>query len=160
MVAVASSSHAIAGALGTMSERLQKVLDETETPDLADILDQDFETLDEAQDEWDEENGLDVVVSSEIRAAIRLEMEELRHFKRLATGIRENSKGKALLTALDKAFVELERLKAAKKAIIFTESKRTQAYLLGLLENTPYGHDIVLFNGTNSDERAQKIYRA
>lgn len=157
---LASSSHAIAGALGTMAERLQKVLNDTETPDLADVLDQDFETLDEAQDEWGDEDDSDVVVSPEVREAIRLEIEELRHFKDLATGIRENSKGKALLTALDKAFAELERLKAAKKAIIFTESKRTQAYLLGLLENTPYGQDIVLFNGTNSDERAQKIYRA
>ena len=47
---------------------------------------------------------------------------------------------------------------AAKKAIIFTESKRTQEYLLSLLEKTPYGEGIVLFNGTNSDARAQAVY--
>jgi hypothetical protein len=62
---------------------------------------------------------------------------------------------KALLTALDRAFSELERLGAAKKAIIFTESKRTQEYLLSLLADTSYGEGIVLFNGTNSDARAQ-----
>jgi len=49
-------------------------------------------------------------------------------------------------------------LGAAEKAIIFTESKRTQEYLLSLLEKTPYGEGIVLFNGTNSDARAQAVY--
>ena len=82
-----------------------------------------------------------------------------RHFKALATNIRDNAKGKALLTALDRAFAELDRLGAARKAIIFTESKRTQEYLLNLLADTPYGDGIVLFNGTNSDQRAQAIYK-
>ncbi|MDA8119484.1 MAG: helicase-related protein, partial [Gammaproteobacteria bacterium] len=45
------------------------------------------------------------------------------------------------------------------KAIIFTESRRTQEYLLDLLADTPYGDGIVLFNGTNSDQRAQAIYK-
>ena len=89
----------------------------------------------------------------------RAEIEELRHFKALATNIRDNAKGKALLTALDRAFAELDRLGAARKAIIFTESKRTQEYLLSLLADTPYGDGIVLFNGTNSDQRAQAIYK-
>ena len=48
---------------------------------------------------------------------------------------------------------------AARKAIIFTESKRTQEYLLNLLADTPYGDGIVLFNGTNSDQRSQAIYK-
>ncbi|MEQ1743185.1 MAG: helicase-related protein, partial [Candidatus Nitrotoga sp.] len=91
--------------------------------------------------------------------AISNEIADLRHFKTLAANIRDNAKGMALLTALDRAFAELERLGAAKKAIIFTESKRTQEYLLSLLENTSYGEGIVLFNGTNSDARAQTIYK-
>src|SRR3546814_8601865 len=53
----------------------------------------------------------------------------------------------------------MEHLGAAKKAIIFTESKRTQTYLLELLADTPYGDGIVLFNGTNSDQRAQAVYK-
>jgi hypothetical protein len=48
---------------------------------------------------------------------------------RWAANIRDNAKGKALLTALDRAFAELNRLNAPKKAIIFTESRRTQNYL-------------------------------
>ncbi|WP_239992918.1 helicase-related protein [Neisseria meningitidis] len=50
-----------------------------------------------------------------------------------------------------------------KKPLFFTESKRTQAYLLECLAQTDYagesGDGIVLFNGTNSDPQAQKIYK-
>jgi ERCC4-related helicase len=156
---LASSTHAIAGALETMAKRLQGLLDEAaQVPDLAEELDEDYESLDEIADEWD---GQDTGTASSRneRDAIAQEIEELRHFKTLATNIRDNAKGKALLTALDRAFAELDRLGAAKKAIIFTESKRTQEYLLNLLADTLYGDGIVLFNGTNSDQRAQAIYK-
>lgn len=157
---LASSSHAIAGALETMAKRLQGVLDETaEIPDLAEELDEDYESLDETADEWNEQGSATAAPSRSERDAIAQEVEELRHFKELATNIRDNAKGKALLTALDRAFAELDRLGAAQKAIIFTESKRTQEYLLSLLADTPYGDGIVLFNGTNSDQRAQAIYK-
>ncbi len=157
---LASSTHAIAGALETMAKRLQGVLDEvTEVPDLADELDEDYESLDETADEWNGQDS-DVAAASRLeRDVIAQEIEELRHFKTLATNIRDNAKGKALLTALDRAFAELDRLGAPRKAIIFTESKRTQEYLLNLLADTPYGDGIVLFNGTNSDQRAQAIYK-
>ncbi|HBO7175666.1 TPA: DEAD/DEAH box helicase family protein [Pseudomonas aeruginosa] len=157
---LASSSHAIAGALETMAKRLQGVLDETaEIPDLAEELDEDYESLDETADEWSEQEAASTTPSRSERNAIAQEIEELRHFEALATSIRDNAKGKALLTALDRAFAELDRLGAARKAIIFTESKRTQEYLLSLLADTPYGDGIVLFNGTNSDQRAQAIYK-
>jgi len=157
---LASSTHAIAGALETMAKRLQGVLDKTtEVPDLADELDEDYESLDETADEWNDQ-GSDVAAASRLeRDVIAQEIEELRHFKALATNIRDNAKGKALLTALDRAFAELDRLGAPRKAIIFTESKRTQDYLLSLLADTPYGDGIVLFNGTNSDQRALAIYK-
>lgn len=157
---LASSTHAIAGALETMAKRLQGVLDEApEVVDLTEELDQDYESLDETADEWSDQDAEAAVRNRDERDAISHEIDELRHFKQLATNIRDNAKGKALLTALDRAFAELDRLGAAKKAIIFTESKRTQDYLLGLLENTSYGDGIVLFNGTNSDSRAQAIYK-
>lgn len=157
---LASSTHAIAGALETMAKRLQGVFDETpEVPDLAEELDEDYESLDETADEWDGQDPGTTAPSRNERDAIAQEIEELRHFKTLATNIRDNAKGKALLIALDRAFAELNRLGAAKKAIIFTESKRTQEYLLNLLAETPYGDGIVLFNGTNSDQRAQAIYK-
>ena len=157
---LASSTHAIAGALETMAKRLQGVLDETpEVVDLAEELDEDYESLDETADEWSDQGADAAMRNRDERDAISHEIDELRHFKQLATNIRDNAKGKALLTALDRAFAELNRLGAAKKAIIFTESKRTQEYLLSLLADTPYGDGIVLFNGTNSDARAQTIYK-
>ncbi|CAJ5368430.1 SNF2 family helicase [Burkholderia pseudomallei] len=157
---LASSSHAIAGALETMAKRLQGVLDEAgKVVDLVEKLDEDYESLDETADEWDGQDPSAALPGQHERDAISQEIEELRHFKTLATNIRDDAKGNALLTALDRAFVELDRLDAAKKAIIFTESKRTQEYLLSLLVDTPYGDGIVLFNGTNSDERAQAIYK-
>ncbi len=162
---LASSTHAIAGALETMAKRLQGVLDEAPVvPDLAEQLDEDYESLDadldeSGADEWEDQAPGTKAASRTERDAIAQEIEELRHFKTLATNIRDNAKGKALLTALDRAFAELERLGAAKKAIIFTESRRTQEYLLTLLADTPYGDGIVLFNGTNSDARAQATYK-
>ncbi len=159
---LASSTHAIAGALETMANRLQKVLAASAVPtELAEALDEDYEALDESADEWSEEPeaSADKDDVAATRQAMAAELAELRHFVDMARRIRDNAKGQALLQGFDRAFAELARLKAPRKAIIFTESRRTQSYLLSLLEATPYGQGIVLFNGTNSDERAQAIYR-
>ncbi len=155
---LASSSRAISGALATMAERLQNLLDSGNSEALAQSLDEDYEGLADTADEWEGDDDEAPPASSE-RAAIAAEITELQRYKQLADNIRNDGKGEKLLTALDRAFAELERLGAAKKAIIFTESRRTQDYLLELLENTPYGDGIVLFNGTNSDARAQSIYK-
>lgn len=159
---LASSTHAIAGALDTMARRLKGNLDKASAViDLAQTLDEDYEGFEELADESDK--GFDaeeaMVLTVDKRDAISAEIAELQQFQNLATGIRENAKGKALLIALERAFVELERFGAARKAIIFTESRRTQDYLLSLLADTSYGDGIVLFNGTNTDATAQSIYR-
>lgn len=157
---LASSTHAIAGALETMAARLQGVLEGARAAtDLADELDRDYESLDEIAEEWDVRDAELPLPNQGERDAISEEIDELRRFKALAISIRDNAKGKALLIALGRAFAELDRLGAAKKAIIFTESRRTQDYLLSLLSDTPYGEGIVLFNGTNSDARAQATYK-
>ncbi|MFZ2289650.1 MAG: SNF2-related protein [Halopseudomonas yangmingensis] len=159
---LASSTHAIAGALDTMARRLQGNLDKaSEVIDLTQTLDEDYEGLDELADESEKELDSEevVILTAGERDAIAAEIAELQQFKNLATSIRENAKGKALLIALERAFAELERLEAARKAIIFTESRRTQDYLLSLLADTPYGDGIVLFNGTNTDATAQRIYK-
>lgn len=157
---LASSTFAIAGALETMANRLQNLLEPVNgVPDLAETLDEDYEALEETADEWEEtvlNNNPQLALE---QAAIASEIKELLSFKTLAVSIRDNAKGNALLTALEKAFAELDRLGAPKKAIIFTESKRTQQYLLSLLADTHYGEGIVLFNGTNSDARAQATYK-
>ncbi|MEB4593229.1 SNF2-related protein [Candidatus Thiothrix sp. Deng01] len=154
---LASSPQAISGALETMANRLQSVLDDATSPDLLYTLDDDYEALDETADEWESDDQVND--KPNVREAIRQEVDELRLFREKADQIRDNSKGQALLTALERAFSELERLGAARKAIIFTESKRTQNYLQELLKSTSYGDGLVLFNGTNSDPQAQKIYK-
>src|SRR5206468_8910885 len=79
-------------------------------------------------------------------------------FARLATSIDHNAKGRALLTALEIAFSKAATLGAAQKAIIFTESRRTQTYLLRVLADSPFADNIVLFNGSNTDDRSKLIY--
>lgn len=64
----------------------------------------------------------------------------------------------ALLRALKVAFEKVAGLKAPEKAIIFTESRRTQDYLLRLLSESKWSEGIVLFNGSNNDERSRRIY--
>lgn len=156
---LASSTHAIAGAMETMATRLQHALDnDPELQDLSESLDEDYESLDEVAEEWDVDSSDSLNVAEE-REAIAAEIDELLRFKTLAASIRDNAKGSALLIALSRAFLELDRLNAPRKAIIFTESRRTQNYLLSLLESTPYGDGIVLFNGSNNDSRAQAIYK-
>jgi len=154
---LASSSYAIAGALGTMAQRLEDKLKAEPAPELAESLDEDYEALEETEEEWSEP---DAPLSAEQLASVAEEIAELREFQRQAVTIRDNAKGQALLQALGKAFVELQKLGANQKALIFTESRRTQAYLLELLEQSPYAGQTVLFNGSNTDAGAQKIYAA
>ncbi len=127
----------------------------------ADVLD-DFDGRDDLIDESAAEfdPAFMQTLSQEEYDAVASELDELQHFQTLASSIRDNGKGKVLLTALKRGFAEMARLKAPQKAIIFTESKRTQAYLQELLADSAYGHGVVLFNGTNTDAQATTIYKA
>jgi ERCC4-related helicase len=157
---LASSTFAIAGALETLIKRLGQTLDEkAASTDLAEELDQDYEALDELADEIDAASAASTKATTEAEiTSIRAEISELESFRNLAVSITENAKGTALLQALNVAFKKLDELGAAKKAIVFTESRRTQDYLLKLLAGTEHGPGVVLFNGTNSDSRARQIY--
>jgi len=157
---LASSSYAIGGALGTMAQRLQDSLAHQPTEELTDALDKDFETLDEIEEETESHGDEAVEDSAAQRTSVADELAELRNFQQLATNIRDNAKGEALLKALGNAFAELSKLGANQKALIFTESRRTQDYLLKLLEQSPYAGQTVLFNGTNTGDEAQRIYAA
>jgi len=157
---LASSTHAIGGALGAMANRLEAMLEKsTEAESLLESLDRDYEALDEDAEEWEIELA-NQRPDEKDKQAIRAEAAELRAFESLATSIRDNAKGEALLKALDRAFKELDRLGAPRKALIFTESRRTQDYLYGLLKDTDCGDGIVLFNGTNDSAEARAIYKA
>ncbi len=91
----------------------------------------------------------------------------LREFHTLAKSIIKNSKGEVLLTALRRGFAAAEQAQKSKgvpalqqKALIFTESRRTQEYLYQILEKTEFAGKVVLFNGSNTDPKSKEIYQA
>jgi ERCC4-related helicase len=155
---LASSTFAIAGALSSISKRMQAKLKKHDvTSTLEDELGEDYESLDATAEEWAEDERLEPLTDAD-RKAIASEIADLEEFARLATSITHNAKGQALLKALAVAFAKARELGADQKAIIFTESRRTQAYLLRVLADSPYADGIVLFNGTNTDDRSKQIY--
>ena len=155
---LASSTFAIAGALSSIAARLRAKLRQHDAAlSLEDDLGGDYEALDATSEEWTEEDVLEPLTEAD-RTAIEAEIAELEDFARLATSIEHNAKGQALLKALHVAFAKADELGAAQKAIIFTESRRTQDYLLRVLADSPYADGIVLFNGTNADPRSREIY--
>jgi ERCC4-related helicase len=155
---LASSTFAIAGALISISNRLKAKLRKEELAESLEAeLDQDYEALDATSEEWPEEEAEEMLSEAD-RAAIEREVADLDSFARLAASIEHNAKGKALLLALDIAFAKATEIGAAQKAVIFTESRRTQSYLLRVLAESPFAEGIVLFNGSNTDERSRKIY--
>lgn len=162
---LASSTFAIAGALSNISKRLQQELDEASTnptEQLTIALEDDYEGLSQLAEEWTEDSDDEVNqsrISDVERAAIEAEIAELKDFAKIAVSIQENGKGKALLDTLDTAFSKVMELGGAQKAIIFTEFRKTQDYLLQLLCQTPWCDDILLFNGSNDDDKSKQIYQ-
>lgn len=155
---LASSTFAIAGALTSISNRLKAKLKKQEVAEpLEEELDKDYESLGETAEEWTDDEP-PVTLSESDRHAIEQEIADLDGFARLATSIEHNAKGGALLKALDVAFAKAKELGADQKAIIFTESRRTQSYLLRVLADSAYADGIVLFNGSNTDEGSRQIY--
>jgi len=157
---LASSTFAIAGALDTLIARMKAKLKKEEPPQsLEEQLDEDYEALDETAEEWADDPE-EEKMSVEEAAALRREIVDLEAFRDLAVSIKHNAKGQALLAALDKAFAEARRLGAPEKAIVFTESRKTQEYIQRLLADSPHGDATVLFNGSNTDQRSRDIYKA
>jgi ERCC4-related helicase len=170
---LASSTFAIAATLERMITRLEGVVTYSEKSDeLVEAIAEDFEELDELADEWDDDDESSETKKAKAKltpeqvAELKLEIDELRGFADLARSIAKNAKGETLLTALRRGFDaankaragEAESGKLQQKAIIFTESRKTQQYLLDLLENSEFAGKAILFNGTNSDPKSKEIY--
>lgn len=159
---LASSTYAISGTLDALANRLETASAENIPPtDTPEEITADFEAIDEVEEEWSEDETPEkagTTFSPEDKERMRAEMKSLREFKELATSIVKNSKGEVLLTALQKGFAKARELGAPEKAIIFTESTRTQEYLYRVLEQTEAAGKIVLFNGTNKDPKSKQIY--
>lgn len=161
---LASSSFAIAGTLDTIIHRLEKMVSNhtfsniDELPDEPELIDDvSEEWMDEEDEETESEAKESELTDSDI-PQIKKEIEDLRIIHELALKINANSKGECLIKALELGFENMKKMNAPQKALIFTESRRTQQYLFQLLEENGYGGKILLFNGTNSDPKSKEIY--
>ena len=154
---LASSSFAIAGTLNSLISRLEELLNGMETElDL-----QDYDSFDELSDEGDgasEKGEMSEEYLQRNREGILRELAQLRQFAELASSIKTNAKGDNLIFALKQGFDKIEELGGQRKAVIFTESRRTQEYLFNLLTNNGYAGQIVFLNGMNNDDISKQIY--
>jgi len=164
---LASSSAAIAATLDILRQRLQAMLDERtsgtdDTADLAELLaeNEELETdlLDEilGEDE-DKAPGRDTDAPVD-RQKLREEIAILARLAEEARSIRVDTKSRTLLKALETGFEQMAMVGAARKAVIFTESRRTQEYLKQFLEANGHTGQLVLFNGSNNGPEETAIY--
>jgi len=160
-----SSSFAIAATLDKMIARLERKQSVAE-----DTLD-DIDSLADEVEEWREGDGdpaeadsLEDDTDDDIEVidpeALAKEIEELRHYRDLAASIGDNAKGRALLTCLPGVLDEIVGKGGKRKAVIFTESVRTQMYLRDLIEANGFEGQTVVLNGSNSDPDSKAIYKA
>lgn len=161
---LASSSQAIAATLDTLRARLEALRDEhaQSDPELAERLIESEELEGDLLDEIlaEDEDGRTTETASVAidRKKLRDEIDELQRLAAWARGIGTDTKTKALLKALDIGLEQMTATGARRKALIFTESRRTQEYLKTFLEANGYRGQVVLFNGTNRGPQATAIY--
>ncbi len=147
---LASSSFAVADTLKGMIERLkdQQLLDESAISDL------------EEADDWLDTFDQDVAQEKGAKQTkLTEEIAQLSEYQKLAASITRNAKGDALLVVLKNALDTTVELGGQRKAVVFTESCRTQQYLDELLQNKGYEGRTVLLNGSNNDPRSKQIYQ-
>lgn len=151
MKILGSSTFAVSKYLESLIERLER-RGRRVGIDVSDDLDAFQETADEydAEDDEDEEE-----IDPE---KLRLELEELRGYLRLARSIGSNAKGDMLARKLPEVLDGIVEKNGARKAVIFTESVRTQTYLNDLLTKNGFAGQTVLLNGSNADPLSKQIY--
>ena len=169
---LASSPRAVAGTLEIMRDRLKALRKDTvENAPLVDCLLRGQDIDDDLLDELlEDEEDLDVELSEptpgeqppEERtvalARLDAEISELNDYIRWARGIGVDTKTRSLLKAVEIGFERMSEMGAARKAVIFTESRRSQAYLKEFLESNGYTGNVLTFNGTNRDADSGNVY--
>ncbi|MGD8388787.1 MAG: SNF2-related protein, partial [Desulfobacteraceae bacterium] len=171
---LASSPHAVAGTLETMRDRLLKLKDEArQNASALDVLisgeDIDDDLLDEILEDQEEaslhdenpipEKDPEPQVKKIDLEKLNAEIEELTGYIRWSRSLGIDTKTRGLLKALDIGFTAMEEMGAAKKVVIFTESRRTQSWLKDFLEGNGYAGQLLTFNGTNKDDASGQIYQ-
>ena len=112
----------------------------------------------------DEEDDLDSLSLVQCSGAVNpkilnREIELVENILKVAYSIDEETKAVGLVQALAKGFEKIKELGANRKALIFTESVRTQEYLLEYLESHGYKNQVICFNGSNDSPNALSIYQ-
>ena len=152
---MSSSAYALGYTLERFIHRLQEY---KETGLLSSALACVNSDIDGGNDEYDIYNS-DTPSAKAMYNDIDAEIEELRGYCNMARSIGEETKSKELLNALSLSFDKIAKLGGQKKALIFTESRRTQEYLYKYLTEHGYKDKVICFNGTNSSDEAKNIYR-
>lgn len=166
---LASSSFAITGTLKKLILNLEAELklreseellasDESELNDTNDLLDDEVEELELEAAEEKLTNDRKKRINKEkfTNEDLNREKEELESYYNIAIKIRENSKGIALINSLQSLFKIAKDKKYPEKAVVFTESRRTQDYLTKLLKQS--GISYTLFNGSNNSQEARNAF--
>ena len=156
---LASSSYAIGGTLQTIIQRIdEQVASESNSAEFSDYENWDtmMEEIPEVEDHWEKEEEK---LSPEDLKLLGEEREWLQRCLDLTERIVSNSKAEQLLIALESGFNKLSELGANRKALIFTESRRTQEFLFRLLSERRYQGQVMTFSGTNNDARSVAILR-
>lgn len=131
----------------------------TEAHDFEDVLKD--EGAEENYDEQDLDEANESEPDSTTKERIQAESEVILRLIVLCRDLSENTKGNALVAALDQQLKRAKENNWPEKAVIFTEFKTTQNYVIKVL--TEYGmdpvKDIVIFNGDSgsTEERRQLV---
>ena len=161
---LASSTFALISTLTHIKSRLERMLEANKKLDFdpEEYLDDpdEWETVEEFEEEEEnapveeefDEKAIDI-------PRLKEEIKTLEGFIKKAKSIKHESKASALLSALGEAFTKLEEEGAQRKALIFTESTKTQAFLRDMLEANGYAGKVVLFNGKASEPQTNEIYK-
>ena len=156
---LASSSFALIETFEVLEKRLEKLYEGTKSAMAQEGFDLFWafveDEIDEsAFDEYDDEE------TAAKKQAVLSELEVVRSILSVARSITTNAKISALKDALSFAFEHQVSEGIAQKAVIFTESKRTQKYIAAELRKSGYNDDdILLFNGDFDDTMTREIYR-
>lgn len=155
-----SSTYAVASTLGGIANRLESELRSGYRRDNRGGLVDDDMTDEEIEDSDARPNGAAEMPTPEIvRREIAAEVIELREYAELAHSITVNQKAVRLLDALGQGFAKLAEIGAPQKAIIFTDSTKTQEYLAEVLQQAGLDQGLVLFNGSNTSPETTRIYQ-
>ena len=163
---LASSTYALVFTLNHIKDRLVKLLEthHDEGWDVNDLIDDDEK---DALIYELHEDGFDMVAEEPVIPyqeeidipRLKEEIKTIESFIEKAQSIKSESKSQALLKALEEAFAKLKEQGAERKALIFTESTKTQAFLREFLEANGYKNRVVLFNGKASESQTNEIYK-